>query len=126
MLYDADKTPDPEVWSAINESDRIRLVMDYHRKARLPVGENARFHAAVHVVVEDQIALENMTAVPETLDRLMREGLGRHDAIHAVGSAMMGIIFDVVREKNNGSDVDAKYGRELAALTAASWRSHKD
>jgi hypothetical protein len=36
----------------------------------------------------------------------------------------MGIIFDVVSEKDDGvGDINPKYGRELAELTAESWRS---
>jgi hypothetical protein len=60
------------------------------------------------------------------LDRLMHEGLTRHDAIHAIGSALVGLIFDLMIGKGNVSFDNAKYGRELAALTAASWRSQKD
>ena len=33
-----------------------------------------------HVVVENQVALGEATPVPATLDRLMDEGLDRHDA----------------------------------------------
>jgi hypothetical protein len=33
-------------------------------------------------------------------------------------------VFDVVREKGKGAgDINAKYSRELATLTAASWRA---
>jgi hypothetical protein len=39
-----------------------------------------------HVVVENQVALGEATSVPEALDRLINEGLDRHDAVHAVGS----------------------------------------
>jgi hypothetical protein len=54
----------------------------------------------------------------------MREGLDRHEAIHAIGSVLAGIIFDVVSKKvDAGVDINARYGRELAELTAASWRA---
>ena len=33
------------------------------------------------------------------------------------------IAFDAVHERDDGGDVNAKYNRELAALTAAGWRS---
>jgi hypothetical protein len=32
----------------------------------------------------------------------MGEGLDRHDALHAVASVVMDIVFDVVREKGKG------------------------
>jgi hypothetical protein len=39
----------------------------------------------------------------------------------------MGVIFEVVAKKDDGGgDLNAKYGRELAALTAAGWRSQAD
>jgi hypothetical protein len=41
-------------------------------------------------------------------------------SLHAVGSVLMGVIFDVVAKKDDGGDINAKYGRELAALTAVS------
>ena len=66
------------------------------------------------------------TAVPATFKRLMDEGLDRHEAIHAVGSVLMGIVFDVIRKVDDEANINAKYGRELAALTAASWRAQKD
>jgi hypothetical protein len=57
----------------------------------------------------------------------MREGLDRHDAIHAIGSVLMAIIFDVVtKNADTDGDINAKYGRELAALTAAGWRAQAD
>jgi hypothetical protein len=76
-----------------------------------------------HVVVENQVALGEATSVPETLDRLINEGLDRHDAVHAIGSVLMRIVFDAVHERGDGSDINAKYRQELATLTAANWRS---
>jgi hypothetical protein len=76
-----------------------------------------------HVVVENQVALGEATPVPTTLDRLMDEGLDRHEAIHAIGSILMSIIFDAVRNTDDGDDINEKYSRELAKLTAAGWRS---
>jgi hypothetical protein len=56
------KKYDPEVgapasaWLAADETRRIDLVRAYHRRAgvRLP---NERLHAAIHVIVENQLAL---------------------------------------------------------------------
>jgi hypothetical protein len=37
---------------------------------------------------------------------------------------LIGIVFDVITEKaDTGVDINARYGRELAELTAASWRA---
>jgi hypothetical protein len=122
MQYDADEKPDPEAWLELDETERIDLVIDYHRRTRVQL-ENPEPHALAHVVVENQVAMGVATPVPETLDRLMEEGLNRHDAVHAIGSILMEIIFATVGERDGGDDVNAKYNRELAALTAAGWRS---
>ncbi len=42
-------------------------------------------HATVHQIVENQLA-ENFPDVVEALDRLMHQGLNRHEAIHAIAS----------------------------------------
>jgi hypothetical protein len=127
MRYSADQAPDPAKWLALNESDRLDLVIAYHRRNRLSVGQSARAHAATHVVVENQVAMGDATVVPATLDRLMREGLDRHDAIHAIGSVLLGIVFDALTSpKGKQVDINAQYGRELAELTAASWRAGGD
>ena len=55
------------------------MVIDYHRRTRVQL-ENPEPHAIAHVVVENQVALGEATLVPETLDRLMGEGLDRHEA----------------------------------------------
>jgi hypothetical protein len=122
MQYDADEQPDPDVWLELDETERLDLVIDYHRCTAVQL-EAAEPHAIAHVVVENQIALGEATPVPGTLDRLLDEGLDRHDAIHAIGSILMRIVFDAAHEREDGGDINAKYNRELAALTAAGWRT---
>ena len=124
MRYDAGKAPDPEQWLELDEFDRLDQVIDYHKRAKLAVGENDRLHAGVHVIVENQLAMGDLMVVPATLDRLIREGLDRHDAIHAIACVLMGIVFDAVRgPRGKPIDINDAYGRELGELTAASWRS---
>jgi hypothetical protein len=124
MRYDALKAPDPQEWLELDEQERLDLVKRYHIRAKLPVGENERLHAAAHVIVENQVAMGNVTVVPATLARLMREGLDRHDAIDAIASVLVGIFFDVAKDPSKRIDIiNAAYGRELAELTAESWRS---
>jgi hypothetical protein len=38
-------------------------------------------------------------------------------------AVFMRIVFDAVHERDDGSDINAKYRQELATLTAANWRS---
>ncbi len=55
--YDPDTSPGPTDWLQTDEGERIGLVSAYHqrKKIRLP---NAQLHAVIHVVVENQLALE--------------------------------------------------------------------
>jgi hypothetical protein len=127
MRYDATTAPDPEAWLQLEEQERIDLVIAYHRHYHLTMGHSPKLHGTVQAIVENQIAAGDATVVSATLARLMREGLDRHDAIHAIGSVLAGIIFDVVAKKADaGVDINARYGRELAALTAAGWRARAD
>jgi hypothetical protein len=114
MRYDASEAPDPQEWAELDEQDRIDEVIDYHRRGRLPVGENAIVHAVAHVIIENQIALGDTTVVPVTLDRLMREGPDRHDAIPAIASVLMGIVFDAFRNPGRSTSMPSM---------AASWAS---
>ena len=64
------------------------------------------------------------TVVPVTLDRLMGEGLDRHDAVHAIGSVLLKIVFDVsTGTGDRDADINSEYGRKLGRLTAVNWRS---
>jgi hypothetical protein len=122
MQYDADEQPDPDVWLVLDEMERLDLVSDYHRRTGVQL-ETPELHAMAHVVVENQVALGEATSVPEVLDRLINEGLNRHDAVHAIGSVLLRVVFDTVHERDDASDINAKYRQELATLTAADWRS---
>jgi hypothetical protein len=122
MQYEANDQPHSATWLELDESERVDAVMEYHRRAKVEL-ENLKLHAMTHVVVENQVALGEATPVPATLNRLMQEGLDRHEAIHAIGSILMSIVFDVFQEPAVGGDINARYSRELATLTAAGWRS---
>ncbi len=122
MRYEADEQPHSEVWLELDESERIDAVMDYHRRTRVKL-ENPELHATARVVVENQVALGEATSVSATLDRLMDEGLDRHEAIHVIASNLMSIVYNVAHETDGDSDINAKYGRELGKLTATGWRS---
>jgi len=123
--YDALIAPDPEEWQALDEEEQLDLVEVYHRRTRAPVPKSgARVHALFHVAVENQVALGDETPVKRTLQRLMAEGLDRHDAVHAVGSVLAGHMNDRLRgsESDPTEDPNTAYYAELEALTAAEWR----
>ena len=126
VRYDPLNAPDPAQWLALDEGMRIQLVQDYHRRARVRL-PNARVHAAMHAAVENQIALGDEIPVRRTVQRLMAEGLDRHEAIHAVAMALSGIMFDITRKPQSAQSVanvdpSESYYAALEQLTAETWR----
>jgi len=119
--YDPFEAPDPAEWLALDEQERIDLAREYHRSAGIRV-PNAKAHAAAHAVVETQIALGDETPARRTAQRLMDEGLDRHDAIHAIGSVLFGVMHDLMQTPDSGADASASYFAELERLTAEDWR----
>jgi hypothetical protein len=121
MNYDPLHDLDSEAWLALDESTRIDSVERYHRrrKIRLP---NATLHATIHVVVENQVALGDQFPAKAVLERLMSEGLDRHEAIHAIGSVLSRRMFNALKGKGSAADLNAQYVEELGQLTAESWR----
>lgn len=113
--YDPDVAPAAREWLDLDESERMALVLDHHTRARVP---NARLHSAIHVVIENQLALGDPPVVGETLRRLQAEGLGRHDAIHAIGGAVADFLSDAARTPaTSRNEVLRRYEERLARLT---------
>lgn len=118
--YDPDRAPDPQRWRAQNGMDLMDIVQRYHRRAgiRLP---DERIHAALHVMVENQVALGAQTPVGEAVDRLMGEGMSRHDAIHAVGAVLDKHVFQA---HSTGIPVSREaYYADIRAVTKEAWLS---
>lgn len=97
MSYDPSIDPDLDEWLALGEDARLDQVRAYHRRARVKL-PNERIHAALHVTVENQLAEPYGPAV-ETLERLLREGLSRHDAIHAIASVVATRVHEMLQQK---------------------------
>ncbi len=119
MKYDPLKAPDPKSWMALDEMERVMLVERYHKaaKIRLP---NRRLHSIIHEVVENQIAMGDELPVHKTLQRLMSEGLDRHDAIHAIGSVLADLMYGMMKKEIGSYDAQ-DYKRRLQALNAKEW-----
>ncbi len=120
--YNPTKTPDAAEWLGMGELERIALVEEHHRRNRVSM-PSVRAHAAFHAIVENQIALGG-TVVVETLARLREEGLGRHDAVHAIGSVLARLVHGVLTGTGQSMDaqVNEEYHDRLRVLTAQSWR----
>ena len=122
--YDPLEVPDREEWLALNERERMALVRDYHRRARIRL-PNAATHAAAHAIVETQIALGDKTPARRTAQRLMDEGLDRHEAIHAIGLVLFEFMTDLMETPKSDSDPNVPYFAALERLTAEKWRRSK-
>jgi hypothetical protein len=121
--YDPEVAPDSREWLALDEGERLLLVEEYHRDARISMPSRARrLHAAIHTIVENQLALEDQTIVRATLERLMEAGLTRHNAIHAVGSVLSEHIYDLLHMESLPAEGHAPYYAALQQLTVEKWR----
>jgi len=118
--YDPNQAPDLAEWTCLDESERIALVKQYHKRERVKL-PNATLHAALHVVVENQAAMGDEIAVSKTLDRLLADGLSRHDAVHAVGAVLAGYLHRMMGGRGAKFSEEA-YASDLAALTVEKWR----
>jgi uncharacterized protein YoaH (UPF0181 family) len=118
--YDPLTAPDPKQWLSLDETERIRLVRDYYRRARVAV-PNAQAHAALHAIVENQIALGEQIPVQRTAQRLMAEGLDRHQAIDAIAATLDEHINALLRNPGSGADRNQPYYTALEQLTAEAW-----
>ena len=119
--YDPLEAPDPEEWLELDEHERIELVRDYHRRARIHL-PNEKLHATLHAIVEAQIALGDETPAGRIAQRLIGEGLDRHDAIHAIGMVLAEHLYDVLKTAKSDMDPNAPYFAALERLTAEDWR----
>ena len=119
--YDPLKAPDPEEWLALGEQERIDLAQHYHRRAGIKL-PNAKLHAAMHALVENHITLGDETPARRVMQRLMDEGLDRHQAIHAIGSVLLEHIYDLLKNQPDpGTEPNKPYFAALERLTAEDW-----
>jgi hypothetical protein len=122
--YNPEQAPDPEAWLEMDEYERIELVQSFVEINETDIPEDAKkIHAAIHAAVENQVAMA-VELVPATMARLVRQGLARHDAIHAIGAVLSGDMYEMMKG-------DAKpwnrqhYSNRLKKLTARRWRKGK-
>ena len=124
--YDPLTGPNLDQWRSLSEDEQVDRVQEYHRAAGAEV-PNERIHASLHVVVENQIALGDETPVADTLDRLMQEGLDRHEALHAIASVLASHVTRLLQQTDvSQGDPNTPYYEGLRNLTAASWRAQAD
>jgi hypothetical protein len=118
--YDPSVPPDPQLWLAIDEYERIALAREFHRRHKVKV-PSLDAHAATHAIVETQLA-ERLPSVVSALSRLLAGGLDRHDAIHAIGCVLMEHIWNLSNKPKPEGDSNKQYFDALDAFTIESWR----
>ena len=125
-FYDPNNSPDPEEWLRLDEQARISQAEKYHKKAgiRLP---NTRAHATFHSIVENQIA-QKEAAVVRSMERLSKQGLTRHDSIHAIAWVLSQHLFELMKEDNQDSKevVNSHYFAAVERLNAETWRKQSE
>ncbi len=119
--YDPAIAPDPTVWLALGEQERIYLVEKHHRVAKVKL-PHITLHASFHVVVENQVA-EGLQSTVRAMDRLMKEGLSRHDALHAIGSVVADHCYKAMHAKDSeiAKTIQVSLDTELERLSAKKW-----
>ncbi|MBI2737652.1 MAG: hypothetical protein HYX38_14050 [Rhodospirillales bacterium] len=122
MRYDPDLAPDTAAWLELDEDDRIMLAEAYHRRAGIDL-PNLKAHAMIHVIIENQVALGDELPVRRAIERLMSQGLDRHDAVHAVGSVLTAYLHDLMTADAPQPDRLEDYKEAVERLTAESWRA---
>ena len=119
--YDPAVAPDPGRWLALDEQERQDMVLDYHRGAGLSL-PSEKMHAIIHVTIENQIALGDELPVRRAVDRLMADGLDRHQAVHAVGSVLTSHLYEAIKDPEAKAVSQEAYNAAVEQLTVESWR----
>ena len=125
IYYDPTVSPDRDLWLLLDEQERILQAEKYHKKRgiRLP---NTTAHAAFHVIVENQIA-EGDDSVVRAMDRLKKQGLDRHDSIHAIAWVLSQHLFEQMKTESPDTKniVNARYVAAVERLNAEDWRNQQ-
>ena len=119
--YDPSASLDPEQWDLLDEDEKLALVQQYHERYDSDLPDLA-LHSLVHTIIENQIALGDESPVAATLARLEREGLDRHDAIHAIASVLVNHLHEILSASDT-QVINEQYFEALTELTAESWSS---
>lgn len=123
-FYDPNNWPHPDWWDRMGMSERIQAVAKYHQAQKDLNGSNAaineHLHAIAHVIVENLLMSGRRSMLRPVLEKLMRQGLTRHQAIHAIASVLFDHVTEELRDRKH-CDRMAGYLAKLNQLDAIAW-----
>lgn len=89
--YDAETTPSPSVWLAMEDFERLLLVLEAHARGTAddhPAVEEPTLHAVIHFLAENALARGDAGAA-ERLHECLPAGASRHERIHSLGEELV-------------------------------------
>jgi len=122
-IYNPSIPPKADIWLELDEKHRLNLINDFVENYEQEIEKEARrIHAAIHMIIENQLAL-SVELTTETYNRLKRQELDRHQIIHAIGAVISEDIFELM----NGNKENPFEGQKLRLkkLTAKRWKKGK-
>ena len=127
-VYNPDININPATWLALDETERLELIEHYVFSDEEDIDDNiSSIHATAHCIVENQLALDEKETV-DAYKRLIRQGLKRHETIHALGAVIFEGVNDSMSEVRDGEeapDMTIRYKSRLRKLTAKRWLKGK-
>ena len=121
--YNALKNINSALWLNLDEAVRLELIEDYVEGFEKEIDNSKKnIHASIHMVVENQLALGEEPAL-NAYSRLLRQGLNRHETIHAIGAVIFSGIYEAMQNKDNKPVTS--YKSRLRKLTAKKWLKGK-
>jgi hypothetical protein len=117
--YRADRSPEPEFWERLSEDEQIDAIVSHHRIRSIKLPDQI-LHATAHLMVEQQLASGEAPHVVATCERLIREGLTRHDAIHAIAWVLT-ILINEAAAGEIKENLKPVFEARLEQLTEESW-----
>jgi hypothetical protein len=107
----------------LSEEETILATKKYHDDHEPKMDEGSSIiHAAMHAVIETQIAMIDPPQVHRTFTKLIDAGLDRHDAIHIVGSVLAEQLYHLMELQKSAQY--NPYGRSLGELDIKKWKKH--
>jgi hypothetical protein len=120
--YNPQEAPDPKEWLEMEEVEQQMAVMESHPSFEDDLSKDQfHIHCMMHAVVETQIAMGDEIPVQAALQRLMRQGLDRHSAVHAIASVLTKHLWEVGTGRNTSGDINEAYMKEVKQLTPQKW-----